>query len=445
MSRALLRLIGSFSISFRLRTLYCFALLSLVLFYPLVQGVAQDENATRDVPSATGRKTRKPPTAGRKPKVEPRYQGAIVTISVDPADSTVYLDAQQLDIADPSTGLRLAGLKPGPHTLTVRNPPHYAEREQVINLKLGENEPLTIKLERLIGTLDVFPSIPNSLIKIENVEGEQRTLLATHSDRVSNLQLAPGLYDLTISNSGYQTATRRITIKPGESLFLEPQLSALPSIPASAPTRTVAAIPSRSIIETAGKYFIVQLHGASGDAEKRVGTINVTLGASRGNNVTGSLPGHPCQVQFVKLENVAESSLVEAPGPSNRWGKIVVRVRPKDSKRPIVFAINWTLLEASLAGSSTLAQGSLVEAIAVQKVPPNYPAMARTSHTTGTVDVFIVIDAQGSVVSAKATDGPSILRVAAEDAARKWKFRPATRNGQPIESTQTIRFVFEKK
>ena len=36
-----------------------------------------------------------------------------------------------------------------------------------------------------------------------------------------------------------------------------------------------------------------------------------------------------------------------------------------------------------------------------------------------------------------------MFRRASEEAARKWKFRPATRDGQAIESEQTIEFRFE--
>lgn len=424
--------------------LFRLAMLSLALTCTVVCAVAQDENATRTT-VVRKTKTRKPETgAGNTRKPNAPVREAKLTINVDPPGSTIYLDGQQLDTYEPKTGLRLSGLKPGPHTLSVRNFPTYADREQIINLKPGENDPLNITLQPLVGKLDIAPMVEDAQIFIKS-DDSKFVQPGVYSGRVTGLSLPPGGYDLTISKSGYQTATRRIILSPGESIFLEPQLLPLPApAPSAAPNGAVTPVPLRSIVESDGKYFIVQLYGASGDAATRVGTINVRLGTQGGNTVTGILPGQPCQVQFVQLENVAEGSVVEGPGPSNQWAKIVVRVRPKTTKRPIGFAINWTSLEGPSPSPSNMAQAVLVEAVPIQKVRPNIPALARSSHATGTVNVLVAIDVHGNVVSAKAVDGPFLFRSAAEDAARRWKFQPATLGGQPTESTQTIGFAFER-
>lgn len=54
-----------------------------------------------------------------------------------------------------------------------------------------------------------------------------------------------------------------------------------------------------------------------------------------------------------------------------------------------------------------------------------YPAIARTAHVMGDVVVKIVTDGQ-SVVDARAESGPPLLRKAAEDNAKTWKFAPHT-------------------
>jgi outer membrane biosynthesis protein TonB len=46
------------------------------------------------------------------------------------------------------------------------------------------------------------------------------------------------------------------------------------------------------------------------------------------------------------------------------------------------------------------------------------------------------------VTSSKAIEGPLMFRRASEEAARKWKFRPAIHDGRVIESEQTIQFRF---
>jgi len=85
--------------------------------------------------------------------------------------------------------------------------------------------------------------------------------------------------------------------------------------------------------------------------------------------------------------------------------------------------------------------GSLLQ-IAAQKVAPTYPATARTARISGKVTVFLRLDEKGAVTTVERTDGPVMLRGAAEDAARRWKFRQTLVNGQPVRVSGFISFNF---
>ncbi|MBD0372000.1 MAG: tetratricopeptide repeat protein [Pyrinomonadaceae bacterium] len=85
--------------------------------------------------------------------------------------------------------------------------------------------------------------------------------------------------------------------------------------------------------------------------------------------------------------------------------------------------------------------GSLVEK-ATQKIAPSYPATAKTARVQGLVKVFITVDENGQVSKIERTDGPSLLRIAAETAARQWKFQPVLIDGKPIRMTGYISFNF---
>jgi TonB family protein len=85
--------------------------------------------------------------------------------------------------------------------------------------------------------------------------------------------------------------------------------------------------------------------------------------------------------------------------------------------------------------------GSLVTR-AAQQVAPTYPATARNARITGKVTVFLTVDERGAVGAVERTDGPELLRRAAEDAARRWKFRPTIVNGQPVRVSGFINFNF---
>lgn len=85
--------------------------------------------------------------------------------------------------------------------------------------------------------------------------------------------------------------------------------------------------------------------------------------------------------------------------------------------------------------------GSLVDK-ATQKVSPTYPQIAKNAHVSGVVTVYLEIDETGSVVTVQRTDGPQLLRQAAADAARRWKFKPTLVNGQPVRVSGFINFNF---
>ena len=84
--------------------------------------------------------------------------------------------------------------------------------------------------------------------------------------------------------------------------------------------------------------------------------------------------------------------------------------------------------------------GSLVE-YATEKVSPTYPPAARTVRMTGMVRVEVLVDEKGSV-SVEKTSGPSLLQRAAHDAVKKWKFKPFTRDGQPVKAKGFVNFNF---
>ncbi|MBO0859803.1 MAG: energy transducer TonB [Chloracidobacterium sp.] len=79
---------------------------------------------------------------------------------------------------------------------------------------------------------------------------------------------------------------------------------------------------------------------------------------------------------------------------------------------------------------------------ALYRAQPIYPEIAKQINASGDVEVEITIDEKGRVTAAKAVKGPPLLRGAAEDAARKWLFRPTLLDGTPVRQTGVLTFVF---
>ncbi len=86
--------------------------------------------------------------------------------------------------------------------------------------------------------------------------------------------------------------------------------------------------------------------------------------------------------------------------------------------------------------------GAILITKAKERIAPSYPPQARAARVTGSVLVFLTVDEKGEVAEVLRTSGPELLRRAAEDAARRWKFRPTIINGQPVRVAGFINFNF---
>jgi Ca-activated chloride channel family protein len=73
---------------------------------------------------------------------------------------------------------------------------------------------------------------------------------------------------------------------------------------------------------------------------------------------------------------------------------------------------------------------------------PNYPALAKTANASGTVQVQVVIDETGKVISAQAISGHPLLRAEAVKAAQAAKFTPVLVSGKPVRSAGVINYNF---
>jgi TonB family protein len=75
--------------------------------------------------------------------------------------------------------------------------------------------------------------------------------------------------------------------------------------------------------------------------------------------------------------------------------------------------------------------GDVKQAQLIKSVAPEYPIIAKTQHVSGTVQIEAVVDTSGNVAAVKIVSGPALLRQAALDAVKKWKYSPAILDGQP--------------
>jgi TonB family protein len=114
----------------------------------------------------------------------------------------------------------------------------------------------------------------------------------------------------------------------------------------------------------------------------------------------------------------------------------------------------WTTIAAGLllgasslmaAGTGTAAQAQAAPEAALHtnarplyRNPPDYPRRAIQRRQEGWVDVSFVVERDGSVSDpvVESSSGVTELEQAALDAVLTWQYRPATRNGQPVQQCE---------
>jgi protein TonB len=79
----------------------------------------------------------------------------------------------------------------------------------------------------------------------------------------------------------------------------------------------------------------------------------------------------------------------------------------------------------------------------ISSTRPAYPMTARQSNIEGSVTVVTYIDQTGKVFSARALSGPVMLRAAAEEAVKQWKYSPALEDGKPAQAHVIVKVEFK--
>jgi len=93
------------------------------------------------------------------------------------------------------------------------------------------------------------------------------------------------------------------------------------------------------------------------------------------------------------------------------------------------------------SGGRTIS-GGVLNGKAISLPKPPYPPIARAANASGAVNVQVLVDEKGRVVTARAVSGHPLLRAAAEGAARNARFTPTLLSGQPVKVSGVITYNF---
>ena len=150
-----------------------------------------------------------------------------------------------------------------------------------------------------------------------------------------------------------------------------------------------------------------------------------------------------------KSRNTSKTVTPDLPAASNAATKLAaapVDVKsPSEASTQSVPVVNLDSEPPPTPGPRPILKpisGGVLNGTAISLPSPLYPDAARRSRMQGVVTVEVVLDETGKVISAKATDGPAMLRDAAVQAALKARFSPTKLSGQPVKVSGVINYKF---
>ena len=167
----------------------------------------------------------------------------------------------------------------------------------------------------------------------------------------------------------------------------------------------VSVVPNTQRARPAGEFLVSDTPESGGTQGSSSSNFSRENGGGKGIQVTEE-----------------ESSPVEEP-------KKIVPPPPAIKKTPV-------------AATPKIKSGGVVNGEAKLLPKPVYSAAAKAVKANGTVNVQVLIDEAGNVVSANALDGHSLLKGDAERAARSAKFKPTLLSGQPVKVSGIIVYRF---
>ena len=94
-------------------------------------------------------------------------------------------------------------------------------------------------------------------------------------------------------------------------------------------------------------------------------------------------------------------------------------------------------------GSGGMSYSSgIMSANVVSAVPPKYPKLASLAHVEGPVILQAIVSRDGTVATTRVLSGPRLLRGAAANAVRRWRYRPYVINGEASEVATIVTVDF---
>ena len=178
-------------------------------------------------------------------------------------------------------------------------------------------------------------------------------------------------------------------------------------------------------------------------------SVNPNLAASVRPSRVSSGPSHPMQPDSVANLSEPERAVfgnrkfysvtLNMPNLNSASGSWVIRFAERDHES----GSHDSNSHDSNSHEANAAAGDLSQPTATRKVDPAYPLQLMRQNVAGTVILYAIIRADGSVGNVRVLRGvDDRLDRFASQALAQWQFQPATKNGSPVDVEATFKIPF---
>lgn len=170
--------------------------------------------------------------------------------------------------------------------------------------------------------------------------------------------------------------------------------------------------------------------------ETLMGSLTLRCGVGEEKNVHATLTiclGNPSDTYNVGRVSVRGPNSFTVKGDTESYCK---------GRHPVYTASEEPLRRRNLGQPQRTVSGGVLNGKAISFPKPPYPPAARAIQASGAVSVQVLVDVEGTVISANAVSGHPLLRPAAVAAARGAKFSLTLVDGVPVKVSGVITYNF---
>jgi TonB family protein len=335
---------------------------------------------------------------------------------------------------------------------TVDPPSDFFQSLAYLELTVHEAKFYLDSIEQRISRIDSQPDIASPLSPVQNQSASPDI---EHPHREDSLVEPPSpsfIRRASIQSkkhiAWFFLLTEKLAIVPviatiagGTLLYISyprnsPKTEISPSIPT--PTSTINPIPASEGVVSAAPLTVTATAPAPDDKPRK---------PSAGTLKTNGLDSRPLKNSLHHTAKPTDPSAESSAKPSFSQPNVKDVETPsvEDStkaKRDVSYPLAYLPAKSAPSQRVVNVTSGVMAANLVSASLPSYPKLASLTHMQGKVIMQAIISKDGTVQNVQVIQGHRLLRGAAKNSARTWRYRPYLVNGKPVEVATIVSVDF---